>query len=179
MNMEGGLRRNNIMVMTVVMMIGMGMLSGAMGREAVLHRVGGGQRTWKPNVNFSNWTIHERFYVLFFSHQVFGFDRSLYNVLEVNKTAYEKCIDTNFIKNITRGGRDVFPLTEIKPYYFLSSGGYCFHGMKLVVDVKDTPPARSPSLAKSGSSSIGGSIIVYIVLASALIDMANKLVSFI
>lgn len=53
--------------------------------------------------------------------------------MEVNKTSYENCIDRNFIENITRGGRDVFSLTEAKPYYFLSGNGYCFKGMKVAV----------------------------------------------
>ena len=32
-------------------------------RQPVLHRVGGGRFTWKPNVNFTDWAIHEQFYV--------------------------------------------------------------------------------------------------------------------
>ncbi|XP_047336031.1 uncharacterized protein LOC124939615 [Impatiens glandulifera] len=66
---------------------------------------------------------------------VFRFDKRYYNVLEVNETSYNYCNDQSFITNITRGGRDVFQLTEARTYYFLSSGGYCFHGMKLTINV--------------------------------------------
>lgn len=76
-------------------------------------------------------------------------------MLEVNKTNYEYCIDTNFIKNVTRGGRDVVQLTEARTYYFLSSGGYCFHGMKVAIDVQEHQPAApspSPTAKSSGDS---------------------------
>ncbi|GLT68174.1 hypothetical protein SLA2020_404300 [Shorea laevis] len=69
-------------------------------RDSVLHRVGGGRYTWAPNINFTEWSSHEQFYVGDWLY--FGFDKSLYNVLEVNETSYENCIDKNFIKNITR-----------------------------------------------------------------------------
>lgn len=86
--------------------------------------------------------------------QVFNFDKRYYNVLEVNKTSYENCNDQGFIKNITRGGRDVYQLTEARPYYFLSGGGYCWHGMKLYLIVHDgLPPAPelAPALAPATS----------------------------
>lgn len=83
----------------------------------------------------------------------------MFNVLEVNETSYEKCTDQGFIFNITRGGgRDVFELVKPKPYYFLSSGGYCYNGMKVAVNVVDYVPAaplHSPITA-NGCSMITG-----------------------
>ncbi|OMO67516.1 Plastocyanin-like protein [Corchorus capsularis] len=115
------------------------------GRQPVLHRVGGGRFTWKPNVNFTEWAIHEQFYVGDWLY--FGFDKQLYSVLQVNKTSYYKCIEGNFINNITRGGRDVFNLTEAKPYYFISGRGYCFKGMKVAINVQEySPPTTNGSL---------------------------------
>lgn len=32
-------------------------------RDSVLHRVGGGRYTWAPNINFTEWSSHEQFYV--------------------------------------------------------------------------------------------------------------------
>ena len=32
-------------------------------RNPVLHRVGGGRNTWNPDANFSDWSIHQRFFV--------------------------------------------------------------------------------------------------------------------
>ncbi|KAJ1381555.1 Phytocyanin domain [Sesbania bispinosa] len=85
--------------------------------------------------------------------QDFGYDRHIYSVLEVNKTSYENCIDTGFIKNITRGGgRDVFQLTKAKTYYFLSGGGFCWQGMKVAIHVTEAEVAAPVPLIKSGSS---------------------------
>ncbi|XVF05657.1 hypothetical protein REPUB_Repub05bG0191500 [Reevesia pubescens] len=123
-------------------------------RQPVLHRVGGGRFTWRPHVNFTDWAIHEQFYVGDWLY--FGFNKQLYNVLQVNKTSYDNCIDENFIKNITKGGRDVFNLTEAKPYYFLSGRGYCFKGLKVAIIVQDFPPfplsnGSLPTILTNGS----------------------------
>lgn len=83
----------------------------------------------------------------------------------MNKTSYETCNDQNFIQNITRGGRDVFELTEARPYYFLSGGGYCFHGMKVVVNV-EIPQAPAPAPAKNDSPSIAGSYMFLLIVIS-------------
>lgn len=84
---------------------------------------------------------------------VFMFDKRYYNVLEVNKTSYERCIERDFIKNATRGGRDVVELTEARTYYYLSGGGYCFHGMRVAVQVEEHQLAPSPSSVMMFSSS--------------------------
>lgn len=96
-------------------------------------------------------------FLFFFLFKDFGFDKTRYNVLEVNKTSYENCIDQDFTKNITKGGRDVFELTETITYYFLSGNGYCFQGMKVSIHVQDhaptnRPPPPQPQNASSSSS---------------------------
>lgn len=93
----------------------------------------------------------------FFCFLDFGFDKHIYNVLEVNKTSYENCNEKDFIFNITKGGRDVFNLTEAKTYYFLSGRGFCFQGMKVAVFVEEysPPPSTiisSPNLPKDNSN---------------------------
>ncbi|KAL3739176.1 hypothetical protein ACJRO7_020557 [Eucalyptus globulus] len=146
-----------VMIVAVLVMLGV-RGSGAEGRKPVLHRVGGGQNTWTPSVNFTNWSSHEQFYVGDWLY--FGFDKTQYNVLEVNETSYDKCIDTDFITNVTKGGRDVFNLIDAKPYYFICGRGYCFNGMKVAVNVTVAPPLPppSPTLPKKGGSpsSVGG-----------------------
>ncbi|GMH07134.1 hypothetical protein Nepgr_008974 [Nepenthes gracilis] len=108
------------------------------GRKPELHRVGGGKQTWKLDVNYTDWASRERFYVGDWLCP------KTFNVLEVNKTGYDKCIETTFITNITRGGRDVFNLTEAKPYYFISGRGFCVRGVKLAVNVEEYTP-RPPA----------------------------------
>ncbi|KAI5323473.1 hypothetical protein L3X38_032545 [Prunus dulcis] len=142
--MEGlSLRRVLTVGMTVAMVI---MLRAEMGNASgKMHYVGGSKTSWGPsNVNLTEWSSHETFYVGDWLY--FGYDKYQYNVLEVNETSYEKCIDKDFIKNITGGaGRDVFNLTQTKTYYFLSSGGYCFQGLKVAVNVlRPMPPAPAP-----------------------------------
>ncbi|XP_057953416.1 early nodulin-like protein 20 [Malania oleifera] len=118
--------------------------------EPVRHTVGG-SFGWSPNVNYSDWAKNQTFYIGDWLY--FVFDKHQYNVLEVNETSYGNCTDKDFIKNITHGGRDVFNLSETKPYYFLSSGGYCFHGMRLAVSVHDIPSPPLPAPAPPNNSS--------------------------
>ncbi|XP_028800037.1 lamin-like protein [Neltuma alba] len=141
-----------------------------MGR-AEIHYVGGGKYNWTPNVNFSEWSTHEHFDVGDWLY--FGFDKNMYNVLEVNKTSYENCIETDFINNITRGGRDVFQLTEPRLYYFLSGRGFCWQGMKVAIQVVNaSQPSPSPLPQKSAASASGLGFTngrIRVLLVSALV----------
>ncbi|KAF2562072.1 hypothetical protein F2Q70_00014445 [Brassica cretica] len=109
----------------------------------ILHRVGGGRYTWNPKVNFSDWASRERFYSGDWLY--FGFDSTRHNILQVNKSSYEQCINIDFISNVTRGGRDVFQLFQPKPYYFICGRGYCHQGMKLTVNVLPKPAPSTPT----------------------------------
>ncbi|XP_062103302.1 early nodulin-like protein 20 [Humulus lupulus] len=123
--------------------------------KPVLHKVGGSQG-WNQNVNYTEWSSSTGPFLLG-DWLYFGFDKRYYNVLEVNKTSYESCNDRVFIKNVTRGGRDVFELTEAKPYYFISGGGYCFHGMRVTISVSKDDGGRSalpPAIAASTSAPV-------------------------
>lgn len=97
----------------------------------------------------------------------FGFDRNIYNVLEVNKTNYENCIDTDFITNITRGGRDVFQLVEARPYYFICGRDFCYQGMKIAINVDEPtttlPPIALPSKAFPSSGMSNTKLLVLLV----------------
>lgn len=99
----------------------------------------------------------------------FGFDKHIYNVLEVNKTSYENCIDTDFIHNITRGGRDVFQFLEVRPYYFLSGRGFCFQGMRVAINVEEIAPVPQSAVPnKTFSSSKMSHIKMFVLLATTL-----------
>ncbi|KAA0053800.1 lamin-like protein [Cucumis melo var. makuwa] len=122
----------------------------------VLHKVGNSEG-WSPNQNYTHWSTSHHFYLGDWLY--FVFDKRYYNVLEVNKRSYEDCNDKDFIKNITRGGRDVFQLSELHPYFFIGGGGYCFQGMKLAVYVSAVDSAPAPSPAASNKSGGGASFL--------------------
>ncbi|BBH05440.1 early nodulin-like protein 20 [Prunus dulcis] len=103
----------------------------------------------------------------------FGFDKHIYNVLEVNKTSYDNCIDKDFIYNVTRGGRDVFNLTEANTYFFLSGRGYCFEGMKVAVQVREIPP--EPLLLNHGFRSY---VYIHAILLAMLATACACIILF-
>lgn len=51
-----------VVITTVVVVVGW-LLCGVEGKQPVLHNVGGGKYTWTTNINFTDWSIHEHFYV--------------------------------------------------------------------------------------------------------------------
>lgn len=217
--MEGLGRTNQWFIILVMVTISM-LCARAESRSPVLHRVGGGKYTWKPNVNFTEWAKHQHFYVgdwlcefslslslfslcfsalVLFYHfcvlsfwssrvnyaddsskiiiQDFGFDKHKHNVLQVNKTNYEKCRDKDFIENVTRGGRDVFNLTEAKSFYFICGrGDYCSKGMKIVVHAETDPPPPTPSphLITSASPSPLSACLHCCFLAHLLLGLRLK-----
>ncbi|GLT56546.1 hypothetical protein SLA2020_295810 [Shorea laevis] len=169
----GDLRKKTEVMLVLTVMAAMTAMNGV---TAVLHRVGD-KYGWNPNVNYTEWSDAEHFYVG--DWLLFNFDKRYYNVLEVNKTSYESCNDQGFIQNITHGGRDVFQLTEARTYYFLSSGGYCWHGMKVTVNV-ETPleaPAPAPTPAKSHFTSNSGTCptSLFLVLTLAVLYLGQYL----
>ncbi|KAF3648694.1 hypothetical protein BC332_05992 [Capsicum chinense] len=133
----------------------------------------GDKHGWDQNVNYTDWAAHYHLYVGDWLN--FVFDKHYYSVLEVNQTNYEQCIDSDFITNITRGGRDVFQLTQARPYYFISSGGYCFHGMKLAINVEEPLPASpAPSSSDKSNASppqIGKHLVAPVLAISTLVWM--------
>ncbi|CAN0924341.1 Lamin-like protein [Linum grandiflorum] len=131
-----------LVAMARVLMMMMMMLVLIGRSEGSLHKVGS-RKGWIPNFNYTPWSSHHRFYLG--DWLLFVFDKHYYNVLEVNKTSYEVCQDQGFINNVTRGGRDVVQLTEARPYYFLSGGGYCWGGMKVQVNVTGDRPSPAPA----------------------------------
>ncbi|KAL8152253.1 hypothetical protein V2J09_010013 [Rumex salicifolius] len=131
-------------------------------RSPALHRVGGGKFSWKVGVNFTDWSSHERFFVGDWLY--FGFDKHNYSVLEVNRTGYDHCVEKGFIANITRGGRDVFNLTDSRPYFFISGHGFCSQGVKVAVNVLVGDDSAVSSAAGVSPSLIFLFALLYLVL---------------
>ncbi|CAH8315926.1 unnamed protein product [Eruca vesicaria subsp. sativa] len=99
----------------------------------------GDKKFWNPNVDYTTWAKGKHFYLGDWLY--FVYYRDQYNILEVNKTDYERCISDHPIRNYTHCcGRDIVPLNVTKQYYLLDGRGGCFHGMKLTVTVENPPP---------------------------------------
>ncbi|TQD95333.1 lamin-like protein [Malus sylvestris] len=98
----------------------------------------GGKMGWTSNVNYTIWAQDKHFYNgdwLFFVY-----DRNQNDVLEVNQTNYVSCNAEHPLHNWTTGaGRDIVPLNEPRHYYFISSNGFCYSGMKIAVKVENMP----------------------------------------
>ncbi|XP_031093421.1 lamin-like protein [Ipomoea triloba] len=165
--MEGsasGVMARNVGAVWLPLVFGSLLLTSALGDRIKV----GGNVGWTPNVmNYTEWAAKQHFYVGDWLY--FVFDKHYYNVLEVNSSNYETCNDGEFITNITRGGRDVFQLNETRPYYFISSGGYCWNKMKMAINVQQHPtPAPSPSQSNSPPVMSPQSVSLSVVLVMAL-----------
>ncbi|KAL9691555.1 hypothetical protein QQ045_011979 [Rhodiola kirilowii] len=64
---------------------------------------------------------------------------------EPDELLYKKCIQKDFITNITGAGdvRDPFQLNETRHYYFISGLGQCDNGVKLSINVENAPAPQS------------------------------------
>ncbi|KAG4969720.1 hypothetical protein AAZX31_13G045400 [Glycine max] len=157
-------------LMVVASVVAIGWLSLVVMGSPVLHKVGGSKGWINHDVNYTEWAAQEHVYVG--DWLIFKFDRRYFNVLEVNKTSYENCIDRDFIKNITRGGRDVVQMTEARTYYYLSDGGYCFHGMKVAVQVQEYQDPALAMVAPAPSPVVSGSSVftcIWIIVANVVL----------
>ncbi|XP_062106578.1 early nodulin-like protein 17 [Humulus lupulus] len=116
----------------------------------------GGNMGWTTNVNYTIWAQDKHFYNgdwLFFVY-----DRNQNDVIEVNKTNYETCNAEHPVHNWTTGaGRDVAPLNVTRHYYFISSKGSCYGGMKIAVQVENLPPPPKASPLDEKSSAVKSS----------------------
>lgn len=104
----------------------------------------------------------------------FVYDRNQASVLELNKTNYENCITDHPLHNYTTGaGRDVVPLNVTKTYYFASSGGFCYGGMKVAIHVEKAPPPPKAAQVRSGSTNVltsfTGQILVPALFATSAV----------
>ncbi|KDP27191.1 hypothetical protein JCGZ_19890 [Jatropha curcas] len=158
--MESSVKKKiaRLVIVVAVMMI----LKGA---DCELIKIG--KSGWIPNYNYTEWLSQnpEQFHVGDWLY--FVYDINSFNVLEVNETSYKSCNEQGFLRNYTRGGRDVVELKEARPYYFLSGGGYCWNGMKVAILVQQLPAVPGPAPSKNGSPlpTTAGSFILIMSIA--------------
>lgn len=65
---------------------------------------------------------------------VFRYKKDIYNVLEVNKLSYDKCIIEGVVGNWSNG-KDFIFLKKVGKYYFICGNDGCFSGMKVFIFV--------------------------------------------
>ncbi|KAI3833922.1 hypothetical protein MKW92_007892 [Papaver armeniacum] len=113
----------------------------------------GGNRRWTQNVNYTIWSHGIKFYKG--DWLVFVYDRSQYNVLQVNKIDYDTCNESNPIHSWSTGsGRNVVQLNASKDYFFISGHGFCYSGMKVGIHVLDPPSTKSAGTSTDSPSQL-------------------------
>lgn len=105
----------------------------------------------------------------------FRYQKTQYNVFEVNQTGYDNCTTEGALGNWT-SGKDFIPLNKAKRYYFICGNGQCFNGMKVSVVVHPLPPAPSGSVSSSNHTSPASAAPV--VLQKSLVSFRALVVAF-
>ncbi|GLU21968.1 hypothetical protein SLE2022_380710 [Rubroshorea leprosula] len=110
----------------------------------------GANRGWNPGMNYTLWANNQTFVVGDLIS--FRYQKTQYNVFEVNQTGYDNCTTEGAIGNWS-SGKDFIPLNKSQRYYFICGNGQCYNGMKVSVLVQALPPGPSPSASANGTSS--------------------------
>ncbi|KAK1298133.1 hypothetical protein QJS10_CPB14g01079 [Acorus calamus] len=134
---------------------------------ATTHEVGG-SAGWSIPANstiYPNWAATQTFLVGDSLH--FTFTTGAHDVLEVSKSNYDSCTNSNPINSQTTGPATLTLSTTGAHYYICGFPSHCSVGQKLSVNVlPSTTPSTTPSLAgvptsapppSSGSGSGSGS----------------------
>ncbi|KAL3528985.1 hypothetical protein ACH5RR_008307 [Cinchona calisaya] len=116
--------------------------------SATDHIVGANQG-WNPGINYTLWSNNQTFYVGDLIS--FRYQKTQYNVFEVNKTGYENCTIDSAVGNWS-SGKDFIPLNKAKRYYFICGTGGCPNGMKVSVIVHPLPSPPKSAIAATHSS---------------------------
>ncbi|XP_051116025.1 lamin-like protein [Andrographis paniculata] len=111
---------------------------------AATDHIVGANRGWNPGINYTLWANNHTFYVGDLIS--FRYQKTQYNVFEVNQTGYDNCTTEGAAGNWS-SGKDFIPLNKAKRYYFICGNGGCFSGMKVSVLVHPLPPPPSSSVA--------------------------------
>ncbi|KAI3512728.1 hypothetical protein L1887_20047 [Cichorium endivia] len=130
----------------------------------------GANRGWNPGINYTVWANNHTFYVGDFIS--FRYQKTQYNVIEVNKTGYDNCTLDGAVGNWS-SGKDFILLNKTQRYYFICGTGGCFNGMKVTIRVHPlpAPPPSTVAVSTHSSTSDGAcnlSIfsVLFMVLAS-------------
>ncbi|KAL3609359.1 hypothetical protein D5086_000379 [Populus alba] len=133
-------------------------LFSAIATTATDHIVGA-NKGWNPGINYTHWANNHTFYVGDLIS--FRYQKTQYNVFEVNQTGYDNCTTEGAVGNWT-SGKDFIPLNKAKRYYFIGGNGQCFNGMKVTILVHPLPtPPTSATMAADVKSSDSAASLVF------------------
>ncbi|XP_061959979.1 early nodulin-like protein 19 [Populus nigra] len=134
-------------------------LFSAIATTATDHIVGA-NKGWNPGINYTHWANNHTFYVGDLIS--FRYQKTQYNVFEVNQTGYDNCTTEGAVGNWT-SGKDFIPLNKAKRYYFIGGNGQCFNGMKVTILVHPLPPppTTSATMAANVKSSDSAAPLVF------------------
>ncbi|KAK6127867.1 hypothetical protein DH2020_038375 [Rehmannia glutinosa] len=121
------------------------LLSSAVATDHIV----GANKGWNPGINYTLWANNHTFYVGDLIS--FRYQKTQYNVFQVNKTGYDNCTIEGATGNWS-SGKDFILLDKAKRYYFICGTGGCFNGMKVSVLVHPLPPPPRSSMAAEHSS---------------------------
>ncbi|XP_057968590.1 early nodulin-like protein 19 [Malania oleifera] len=107
---------------------------------AATDHIVGANKGWNSGINYTLWANNNTFYVGDLIS--FRYQKTQYNVFEVNQTGYDNCTTEGATGNWS-SGKDFIPLNKPKRYFFICGNGGCFSGMKVSVLVHPLPPPPS------------------------------------
>ncbi|XP_019170154.1 PREDICTED: lamin-like protein [Ipomoea nil] len=109
----------------------------------------GANRGWNPGINYTLWANNHTFLVGDLIS--FRYQKTQYNVFEVNQTGYDNCTTEGAVGNWS-SGKDFVLLDKAKRYYFICGTGGCFNGMKVSVVVHPLPPPPKSAVGADHSN---------------------------
>ncbi|KAF2321533.1 hypothetical protein P3X46_010763 [Hevea brasiliensis] len=133
----------------------------------------GANKGWNPGINYTLWANNSTFYVGDLIS--FRYQKTQYNVFEVNQTGYDNCTTEGALGNWS-SGKDFIPLNKAKRYYFICGNGQCFNGMKVSVLVHPLSPPPSSSVSAANQTSPDSAAPV--VLQKGLVGFRAFIVAF-
>ncbi|XP_047939771.1 lamin-like protein [Salvia hispanica] len=135
--------------------------------SAATDHIVGANKGWNPGLNYTLWANNHTFYVGDLIS--FRYQKTQYNVFEVNQTGYDNCTTEGATGNWS-SGKDFILLDKPKRYYFICGNGGCFSGMKVSVLVHALPPPPNSSTPDHTSAAAPPPIGVLGVILGALVS---------
>ncbi|KAK9149848.1 hypothetical protein Scep_008605 [Stephania cephalantha] len=135
----------------------------------------GANRGWNPGINYTLWANNHTFYVGDLIS--FRYQKTQYNVFEVNRTGYDNCTTEGAVGNWS-SGKDFIPLDKAKRYYFICGNGGCFSGMKVSVVVHELPSTPHAAAAAKPEEKSGAGSVVLAIPVVVVVVVATWIVPF-